>query len=121
MKEKKAYSISHLIYVKKIKREKIFINLSRFTLLFLLLGAWELFAYLGIIDAFITSCPSRIFSTIINLLVADNLLLHAGITLYETLIGFMLAVIIGFATALIMWWSETIRKILEPYIVVLNS
>ncbi len=44
-----------------------------------------------------------------------------GITLSETLLGFSIATGLGFLMASILWWSERLRKILEPYIIVLNS
>jgi len=41
--------------------------------------------------------------------------------LYETLLGFVISTVLGVLIAIILWWSETLRKILDPYIVVLNS
>ena len=120
-KNNKQLSYRHALYVKKIKRENFLITISRISLLVLLIGLWELFAQLGVIDSFISSSPSRIILTIKNLFNEDNLLFHIGVTLYETVIGFIIAVGLGYVIALILWWSERARKILEPYIVVLNS
>ena len=39
----------------------------------------------------------------------------------ETLSGFFIATILGLLIAIAFWWSDTLRKIFEPYIVVLNS
>ena len=50
-----------------------------------------------------------------------TLFYHIGTTLWETLAGFAIAVVLGSLIALALWWSERARKILEPYIVVLNS
>lgn len=121
MKNNNQFSANHIKYVKRIKKENRIVSISRFALLFFLLGIWELLAYTGIIDSFITSSPSKIFTTIIDLFINDNLLYHVGITLYETILGFLIAVAFGFIIALVMWWSSKIRRILEPYVVVLNS
>jgi NitT/TauT family transport system permease protein len=121
MKNKNNFSADHIKYVKKLKNENAITTISRISLLLFILGLWELLAYAEIIDSFITSSPSRVFRTIIDLFVNDNLIYHVGITLYETILGFLIAVTFGFIIALIMWWSTRIRKILEPYIVVLNS
>ena len=121
MKKLKDFSPMHDAYLKKIKRENIFIVLMRITILVGIFGFWELLAQLEIIDAFITSSPSRIFKTTKDLFVESNLMLHIGITLYETLVGFIIAVGLGYIIALTLWWSERLRRILEPYIVVLNS
>ena len=114
-------SKERVLYLRKNRNDKLIIVFSRIALLIALLGAWELFAYLNLIDPFITSSPSRVAVTIKNLFINDNFIYHIAITLYETILGFLLAVAIGYIVALILWWSEKTRRILEPYIVVLNS
>ena len=121
MKNKTDFSPEHLLYVKKVNRETLFIWIMRFLILLVAFGAWELFAHLGIIDSFITSYPSEIAVTIGRLFAENNLLYHMSVTLYETILGFLIAVCLGYAFALLLWWSERLRRILEPYIVVLNS
>jgi NitT/TauT family transport system permease protein len=121
MKIKTTFSPAHLLYVKKVKRENFFIAFMRAGILIALLGFWELFAHLNIIDPFIASSPSKIFVTIKDLIVENDLFYHMGITLYETLLGFIIAVCLGYIIALILFISDKTRRILEPYIVVLNS
>ncbi len=120
-KDTTQFSPKHLLYIKKVKKENIFIFSMRFIILALLLGLWELFAHFGVIDSFITSSPSKIVLTIKDLWIENNLFYHMMVTLYETILGFIIAVGVGFVIALILWWSERLRRILEPYIVVLNS
>ena len=121
MKEKTTYSQRHKEYIDKIKRETHTVYFFRFAILFLLLSLWEVFARLNIIDPFITSSPSKILTTIKSLFLENNLLYHISITLYETILGFIIAIGLGYIIALALWWSERLRRILEPYIVVLNS
>ncbi len=121
MKNNKTFSPQHALYIKKIKKETCLVWSLRFIILGLLIGLWELFARLNIIDSFISSSPSKIIITIKNLFVENELAYHIGITLYETLFGFIIAVGLGYIIALTLWWSERLRRILEPYIVVLNS
>lgn len=115
------YSTEHLVYLKKLRRKKIIVNLARIGLLALLLGAWELCAQLQLIDPFITSSPSRVVKTIGELYLNGNLFYHIGVTLMETLIGFAVAVALGYSIAVALWMSDSLQKIFEPYIVVLNS
>ena len=82
---------------------------------------WELLATFKIIDSFLMSQPSKILLTIKNLLVSGELFKHIFTTLYETILGFLIATILGSVIALILWWSEYLRKVLDPYVVVLNS
>lgn len=117
----KIFSVNHALFIKRHKQEKAMIILARFAILIVFLGLWELLAYLNVIDSFITSSPSRIFVTLKDLFTENNLLYHIGVTLSETLLGFLIAVFLGSAIALALWWSERLRLVLEPYIIVLNS
>lgn len=115
------YSREHIAYLKTQRNKKIVVTLSRILILALILGIWELCAYLKVIDPFITSSPSRVIDTIGELYKNGTLFYHIGITLAETIAGFIIAVILGYAIAVVLWASETVHKVLEPYIVVLNS
>lgn len=121
MKNITNFSPHHIDYIKKIKKKNTLIQVSRILLLIILLSLWEILAKFNIIDSFITSSPSKIVKTTVNLFNENNLLYHIGITLYETIVGFLLAVILGYIIALLLWWSDFLNKLLEPYIVVLNS
>ncbi|MEG9429582.1 MAG: ABC transporter permease [Christensenellaceae bacterium] len=121
MKKEIEYSAERIKYLKGQKKNRFSIVFWRVTLLCILIGVWELFANLGVIDPFIASSPSRVVKTVVSLFKNDNFAYHIGVTLYETLMGFILAVVIGYSVALLLWWSERTRKVLEPYIVVLNS
>ena len=121
MNTDKRFSKEHGQYLKRIKREKRTVIVFRAAILVLLLGIWELLADIGIIDSFVSSSPSRIAKTIGTLFTENNLVKHSLITLYETMLGFVIAVGVGYVIALLLWWSERARRVLEPYIVVLNS
>ena len=115
------YSSEHAAFLKGVRRRKILIWTARLSLLAVIIGLWELFASLQIIDPFITSSPSRVVRTIAELYAGGNLFYHIGITLMETLTGFFIAVIAGYSVAVLLWMSDAARKIFEPYIVVLNA
>lgn len=107
-------------YLKKIKRQKFFVLLTQLAVIVVFLGIWELLADLNMIDSFITSQPSRIFHTLINL-GSNDLWKHIWITTYETVIGFLLGTFLGIIIAIILWWSNFLAKVSEPFLVVLNS
>lgn len=122
MKNKEnAFSREHIAYLKKQKKRTVLIHISRCLVLVLILGIWEMFAQLKVVNSFITSSPSRVCITIAELYNNGTLFYHIGITLMETLIGFILAVTLGYAVAIVLWASDAVRKVAEPYIVVLNS
>ena len=107
-------------YLKKNKKRKVVIFLTQIAILVTFLGIWEILANLNIIDSFITSKPSRIFETFMNL-GSNDLLKHIGVTVYETVVGFLLGTILGTIIAIALWWSKFLANVLEPYLVVLNS
>ena len=107
-------------YLRKQKFNKILVLGSQILILAIFLGLWELLANKGIIDSFITSSPSRIINTFANFS-SNNLLMHIKVTVYETILGFVIGIILGVVIAIILWWSEFLSKVFEPYLVVLNS
>lgn len=107
-------------YLRKIKKNKISVILIQLLILIIFIIGWEILANKGIIDSFITSQPSRILNTFLNLS-SNGLLTHLGVTLTETLIGFISGVILGVFIAILLWWSPFFSKVSEPYLVVLNS
>lgn len=82
---------------------------------------WELGADIGFVDAFVFSSPSRVLKTVYDMAKSGTLFYHLGITLAETLLSFAFVNIFGIAIAVLLWWNDNISKVLEPYLVVLNS
>ena len=117
----KQFSPDHLLYLKKMRRRSAAVWSLGLGFLAAFLLLWQVLADTGAIDAFISSSPSRIATTIADLIKNDNLFYHIGITLYETRIGFFIAVILGTLIALVLWWSEILRRVFEPYLIVLNA
>lgn len=115
------YSKEHILYLRKNRRKSIIINVVRVGLLLAILGIWELLADLKVIDSFITSSPSRVAKTLTDLYNNGTLFKHIGITLMETMVGFLIAVVLGYTIAVLLYMSDAAHKVLEPYIVVLNS
>jgi len=108
------------IFLNRLKYRKYIILLIQVGILAGLVILWELCAQIGLIDSFITSQPSRIVKTIINLS-SNDLMMHLGVTCTETIIGFVLGVLFGLIIASVLWWFKTCAEIFEPYLVILNS
>lgn len=118
---KKQLSKAHEKYLKRLKKDKIIVIFWQIALFVCFLGIWQLLADTGVIDPFFFSSPSRIAVTIVDLFANGNLLLHIWTSLYETILGFIIAILLGLIIAVMLWWSEKLRKILEPYLIILNS
>ncbi|NLO88705.1 MAG: ABC transporter permease [Firmicutes bacterium] len=116
-----AMSPEHRAYLRSLRRKRRNIAAARVLLLVALLLLWEVGANLGWVNPFITSQPSGIVRTIANLYRDGELFRHIGVTVYETVVGFTLGTLLGTAIAVVLWWWEGLAKVLEPYLVVLNS
>lgn len=114
-------SNEHLLYLKKIKKDKIIISISQISIFILLLIVWEILSRTNLINTFITSSPSLVLKTIINLFNDNNLFNHIWVTIYETIISFVLSILIGIVVASILWWNKFICKVIDPYLTILNS
>ena len=51
----------------------------------------------------------------------NDLIKDIGVTVYETVVGFLLGTLMGIIIAIILWWSDFLSRVAEPYLVVLNS
>lgn len=107
-------------YLKNKKKKKILVLCTQIFILIIFLAIWEILANKGIIDSFMMSQPSRIWNTLINL-GSEDLLKHIWVTVYETMVGFSIGTILGIGIAILLWWSDFLSKVLDPYLVVLNS
>ena len=115
------YSKEYKAYLKKLKIHKFIVIFFQIFILISFLIIWELSAKAELINSFLTSYPSEIIKTAIELFKDNNLLSHIFVTTYETVISFSLATVIGIIIASILWSSRTIANIFDPYLTVLNS
>ena len=108
-------------YLKKQKYKRIIIKVAQLLILIIFLLSWQLLSDHNIINSFITSSPKNIIITLINLYNQNNLLLHIWTTIKETIIAFSITSILSIIIAIIMYNNSLIAKVIEPYLIVLNS
>ncbi len=107
-------------YLQKQMKNKLLVVITQLSLLLGIIVLWEVLANAKIIDSFIMSQPSRIWDTLVNLS-SNGLLNHIGITCFETIVGFVSGAVLGIIIAIILWWSKFLSKVLDPFLVILNS
>jgi len=108
-------------YLKKIRKDKFIILISQFAIFISFIILWQFLADTKVINTFIFSSPKKVMDTIINLYNSKDLFTHIWVTIYETLLSFSIATILGTVIATILWWNRRIQKIVEPYLTILNS
>ncbi len=118
---KKNNEISQEIFIKNYKREQIMIFLARFMVFAGFLILWESLSHFKIIDSFFFSSPSGIVLLFIDMCKNFEIFIHTGITLYETLLSFLIVNIVSVLIAILLLSFNTLSKITEPYLVILNS
>lgn len=109
------------LFLRSLKRRRLFVLITRILILVLFLLLWEVCANTGIIDSFIFSSPSRICACFWDMVLDRSIFLHIWVTLYETIASFLLVTLVSILTAVLLWCSRRLSEILEPYLVVLNS
>ena len=114
-------SVSQQSFLKKKRQDKVIVRFLRILILVLFLLLWEITARLGIIDSFIFSSPSKVALCFWSMVLDKSIFLHIGVTLYETLISFLLVILVSLLVTILLWFSKRLSDILEPFLVVLNS
>lgn len=114
-------SLAQQSFLENRKRRLRAITFARIFIFLLFLIIWEASARLHLIDAFIFSSPSRVYRMFVSMISDHSIFLHMGITLAETLISFLLVFLFSLLTAVLLWLFHSLSRVLEPYLVVLNS
>ena len=115
------YSDEHKLFLNKIKKNKILINTFRIFIVLLFISIWELLSSYKIINTFLFSSPSNVLKTFISMVVDKSIFVHIGVTLYELIISFLFSTVVALIISIIFWSNETIYKIIDPYITIINS
>lgn len=108
-------------FLKQIKTKHRIIIIARIAIFIVFIAAWEIGARAGAINDFIFSSPCRIVKTFADMCISGDVFLHSAVTLGETLLSFLLVLTISILAAILLWMSDTLSKITEPYLVILNS
>lgn len=114
-------SSGQLEFLHSYKKQKFLILISRFLLLFFFLALWETGSRLGWVDSFFFSSPSAIVTLFIEMCEGLEILKHIGITLLETLVSFLAVTLLSILTAILLLCLPRVSKVLEPFLVILNS
>lgn len=114
-------SEKQIVFLKKEKRKIIYINIIRISIAFLFLFFWEILTKFNILNSFITSSPTKVIHTITSLINDKNLFNHIFITTKETLIAFFIASFLSIIVSIIFFLFNTLAKIFDPYLTMLNS
>ncbi|WP_166241848.1 ABC transporter permease [Paenibacillus turpanensis] len=111
----------HDEYKKRQLKRTWLVMLTQALLLVGFVGIWEVAGRNKWIDVLLFSYPSKVIELLYSKLLDGTLLPHIGVTVLETCAGFLLGTLFGTAIAAFIWYSEFWSRVLDPFIVVLNS
>jgi NitT/TauT family transport system permease protein len=82
---------------------------------------WEIGVRVGWISAFLIGSPSGIFTLAIKMTLSGELLSDTWYTLFEAILGFVIGTIGGSFIGLTLWYSSFVARLVEPFIIAINS
>lgn len=108
-------------YLKGLKREKKIVFTWQTGILLLFIALWELASRFYWIDPLIFSSPSRIVDSLVSQFANGSIFTHLSVTLFETVLGFIIGTVGGIIIATMLWSSVRFSKIMDPYLVIMNA
>lgn len=108
-------------FLRKQRADKALIRSIQWSIFIGFLVVWEIAASQEWINSFIFCSPHIIAKCFLEMLQDGILFQHIGITLLETLVSFAIVILGSIFIAVLLWWNPKLSKILEPYLVILNS
>jgi NitT/TauT family transport system permease protein len=113
--------VLHAQYVTLLKKEKRFVRFFQLLIFVSFFLLWEIASQNKWVDPLLFSSPSTIWKLFMQKIADGSLLTHSSVTLFETVIGFILGTFIGTCLAALLWWFPRLSKIVDPYLVILNA
>ncbi|MDO9404391.1 MAG: ABC transporter permease [Polaromonas sp.] len=108
-------------YLQRERSRRLAVRGSQLALLVVTLVVWEVAARLHWVNPLLTSYPSAIVPTALELLRNGTLLQDTWSTLGATLVGFAISFVVGIAVAAALWWSEFLYRVIDPFLVIANA
>ncbi|MGN1402685.1 MAG: ABC transporter permease [Bacillus sp. (in: firmicutes)] len=121
MKDDINLALLHLDYQKGLRKERRFVRLYQIIIFALFFSLWEIASRFAWIDPLIFSSPFQIVQLFTEKVLDGTLYVNVGVTLFETVLGFIFGTLCGTLLAALLWWSPFLSKVLDPYLVILNA
>jgi NitT/TauT family transport system permease protein len=120
-----AASSQYLHWLRRERRTRLIIRAAQIAILIVFLVLWEILPRAHLINPLFTSYPSAIWPTFLDMLKETpqqpGILTHTWATVVTTVVGFTAAMVLGVVIASVLWWWESLYKVLDPYLVVANA
>ncbi|WP_409978386.1 ABC transporter permease [Anoxybacteroides tepidamans] len=118
---KQSNKVLHAQYIASLRKEKRFIRFYQIVIFVAFFALWETASRNKWIDPLLFSSPSTIGTLFVQKIRDGSLLVHSSVTLFETVLGFILGTLFGTCLAALLWWFPRFSKVADPYLVILNA
>lgn len=103
------------------RKRHIPVGLVQILILLAVIGSWEYGVRTGFISAFLFGSPSGTLLAGWKLIQSGELWEHAYYTLWASIIGFIAGTLLGTIPGLLLWYSPYVARVIEPFLVAINS
>ncbi|RDW20989.1 ABC transporter permease [Oceanobacillus chungangensis] len=108
-------------YNRQLKKEKKVVLTWQLAILIFFIALWEIASRFYWIDPLLFSSPTKVIDLLITRFANGSIFSHVSITLFETILGFIIGTIGGILIAIMLWTSARFSKVMDPYLVVFNA
>jgi NitT/TauT family transport system permease protein len=114
-------NLLHKNYLHSLTIEKRWVRFYQIVIFLIFFSSWEISSQKRWIDPLLFSSPSKIWDLFLEKIQDGSLIANLGVTLTETIFGFVLGTLLGTVLAALLWWSPMLSKIIDHYLVILNA
>ena len=114
-------SMEQINFIKQVKHQSFLVVFFRILILFSFLFLWEISSSLGWIDSFFFSSPHAVTTLFIHMCKDFEIIKHIGVTLLETILSFLAVTLLSIFCSILLISLPKVSKVLEPFLVILNS
>ena len=120
-------SRAYRAYLQRKRRDRWAVRITQAMIFVVFLAVWELAARSHWVNPMLTSYPSAVWPTFLELLKPGdlnqqgNIIHHTWVTLLEVGVSFLISTVLGILVGAALWWSSFLYRVLDPYMVVANA
>lgn len=106
---------------KKKRNPAIYNNMARLAIILSIVVLWQLAVNLQWVNSFLMGSPVGIWNETVRLVQSGELFTNMFATVYGTIIGFVIGSLLGSTVGLLLWYSNKLATIIDPFVVALNG
>lgn len=103
----------------KIRRWSI--RITQLLILIVFLAVWEMSARQHWVNPMLTSYPSAVWASFVEMTSDGTIWQHIYVTVQETVFSFIISMILGISIAIVLWLSPFLDRVFDPFMVVANA